>query len=175
MDAEETLDPADWDEFARIAHAMVDDAVAYTRGLRDRPLWRPMPAAVSEGYRAPVPHGPSSLAEVRRELNERLMPYPMGNVHPRFWMWYMGASNLTGALGDFLAAVQGSNLGGGNHAATLMDGQVVDWLKRQPFVDPERIAFYGLSYGGKTAMRVPVKLPGPISGSTTLAFTPASQ
>ena len=129
MDAEETLDPADWDEFARIAHAMVDDAVAYTRGLRDRPLWRPMPAAVSEGYRAPVPHGPSSLAEVRRELNERLMPYPMGNVHPRFWMWYMGASNLTGALGDFLAAVQGSNLGGGNHAATLMDGQVVDWLK----------------------------------------------
>ena len=33
--------------------------------------------------------------------------------------------------------------------------QIVDWLKTQPFVDPERIAFYGLSYGGKTAMRVP--------------------
>jgi dienelactone hydrolase len=33
--------------------------------------------------------------------------------------------------------------------------QIVNWLKTQPFVDPERIAFYGLSYGGKTAMRVP--------------------
>jgi len=44
-------------------------------------------------------------------------------------MWYMGAANRTGALRDFLAAVQGSNLGGGNHAATLMDGQVIDWLK----------------------------------------------
>ena len=33
--------------------------------------------------------------------------------------------------------------------------QIVDWLKMQPFVDPQRIAFYGLSYGGKTAMRVP--------------------
>ncbi len=33
--------------------------------------------------------------------------------------------------------------------------QIVDWLKAQPFVDPQRIAFYGLSYGGKTAMRVP--------------------
>jgi len=33
--------------------------------------------------------------------------------------------------------------------------QIVDWLKAQPFADPERIAFYGLSYGGKTAMRVP--------------------
>ena len=57
------------------------------------------------------------------------MPYPMGNVHPRFWSWYMGSSNFTGALGDFLAAIQGSNLGGGNHAAALMDQQVVGWFK----------------------------------------------
>jgi aromatic-L-amino-acid decarboxylase len=53
----------------------------------------------------------------------------MGNIHPRFWMWYMGSSNFTGAMGDFLAAILGSNLGGGNHAAALMDRQVVDWLK----------------------------------------------
>ena len=33
--------------------------------------------------------------------------------------------------------------------------QIVDWLQAQPFVDPQRVAFYGLSYGGKTAMRVP--------------------
>jgi dienelactone hydrolase len=32
------------------------------------------------------------------------------------------------------------------------------WLASLPFVDPERIAFYGLSYGGKTAMRVPAAL-----------------
>jgi dienelactone hydrolase len=30
------------------------------------------------------------------------------------------------------------------------------WLATLPFVDSSRIAFYGLSYGGKTAMRVPV-------------------
>ncbi|MFP6888037.1 MAG: hypothetical protein VB997_10760 [Opitutales bacterium] len=33
--------------------------------------------------------------------------------------------------------------------------QIVRWLGELPFVDPKRIAFYGLSYGGKTAMRVP--------------------
>jgi dienelactone hydrolase len=33
--------------------------------------------------------------------------------------------------------------------------QIVNWLKSQPFVDGERIAFYGLSYGGKSAMRIP--------------------
>ena len=33
--------------------------------------------------------------------------------------------------------------------------QITDWLKSLPYVDAEHIAFYGLSYGGKTAMRVP--------------------
>ena len=33
--------------------------------------------------------------------------------------------------------------------------QITAWLKTLPMVDGERIAFYGLSYGGKTAMRVP--------------------
>lgn len=33
--------------------------------------------------------------------------------------------------------------------------QIVNWLKTQPFVDGDRIGFYGLSYGGKSAMRIP--------------------
>ena len=33
--------------------------------------------------------------------------------------------------------------------------QIVDWLQTLPNVAPNRIGFYGLSYGGKTAMRVP--------------------
>ncbi len=33
--------------------------------------------------------------------------------------------------------------------------RTLDWIEKLPGVDPKRIAFYGLSYGGKTAMRVP--------------------
>jgi dienelactone hydrolase len=33
--------------------------------------------------------------------------------------------------------------------------QITDWLKTLPFVDGSRIGFYGLSYGGKSAMRIP--------------------
>jgi dienelactone hydrolase len=33
--------------------------------------------------------------------------------------------------------------------------QLLNWLTTQSFVDPDRIGFYGLSYGGKTAVRVP--------------------
>lgn len=36
--------------------------------------------------------------------------------------------------------------------------QTLSWLKSLPWVDPKRIGFYGLSYGGKTAMRVPALL-----------------
>ena len=36
--------------------------------------------------------------------------------------------------------------------------QILNFLKGQPNVDPQRIAFYGLSYGGKTALRVPAVL-----------------
>ena len=36
--------------------------------------------------------------------------------------------------------------------------RILDWLSTQPFVDPKRIGFYGLSYGGKTAMRIPALL-----------------
>ncbi len=33
--------------------------------------------------------------------------------------------------------------------------QITDWLGTLPQVDPKRIAFYGLSYGGKSAMQIP--------------------
>ncbi len=33
--------------------------------------------------------------------------------------------------------------------------QMLHWMKTLPFVDPQRIAFYGISYGGTTAMFVP--------------------
>ena len=33
--------------------------------------------------------------------------------------------------------------------------QITEWLAGLPFVDGERIGFYGLSYGGKSAMRIP--------------------
>lgn len=36
--------------------------------------------------------------------------------------------------------------------------RILEWLASLPSVDPDRMAFYGLSYGGKTAMRVPALL-----------------
>ncbi len=38
--------------------------------------------------------------------------------------------------------------------------QILRWLAALPMVDPARIGFYGLSYGGETAVRVPTVLEG---------------
>ena len=127
---EETLDPADWAEARATAHRIVDDAVKHLANIRERPVWQEMPDHVRAAFLTPVPNQPAPLESVYRDLTENLMPYPMGNIHPRFWGWYMGAGNFTGALADFLAAIDGSNLGGGNTAAAQLDRQVVNWLKQ---------------------------------------------
>jgi cephalosporin-C deacetylase-like acetyl esterase len=44
---------------------------------------------------------------------------------------------------------------------SVINGQhqrILEWLKAQPFTQPDKIAFYGLSYGGKSAMRIPAVL-----------------
>lgn len=38
--------------------------------------------------------------------------------------------------------------------------RIVEWLKGLSFVDSNRIGFYGLSYGGKSAMRIPAVVQG---------------
>jgi len=127
--AEETLDPADWAKARALAHRMVDDAIDHLGGVRDRPLWQAMPAAVRASFSGPLPQGPQPLEQVYSEITTSLMPHPMGNIHPRFWIWYMGAGNFTGALGDFLAAIDGANLGVGNTATSQVDQQVTDWIR----------------------------------------------
>lgn len=41
---------------------------------------------------------------------------------------------------------------------TAQHDQILRWLETLPFVDGSRMAFYGLSYGGETAVRVPALL-----------------
>lgn len=136
-DRHETLDPPDWEPVRALAHRVVDDAVDYIRDVRNRPVWQDMPPDVRATFRSPLPEEGQPLEDVYDEIAVNLFPYPMGNIHPRFWMWYMGTSNFTGALGDFLAAILGSNLGGGDHAAAEIDKQVVDWLKQMTGYPPE--------------------------------------
>jgi glutamate/tyrosine decarboxylase-like PLP-dependent enzyme len=128
-DAFETLDPQDWDAMRALAHRMVDDAIDLLRNVGDGPVWQPVPEQVKARLRSPAPREPEPPEAVYAEFKRDILPYPMGNVHPRFWAWYMGSGTVMGALGDFLAAVMNPNLGGGNHVAPLVEAQVIGWLR----------------------------------------------
>ena len=125
----ETLDPKDWDEMRALSHQMVDDAITYLETVASRPVWQPVPEDVATRFDSPVPREPAGADAVYKEFLESVFPYPMGNIHPRFWAWYMGNGTVLGALADFLAAIMNPNLGGGNHVANLVEGQVINWMK----------------------------------------------
>jgi glutamate/tyrosine decarboxylase-like PLP-dependent enzyme len=135
--ADETLDPADWEAMRRLAHSAVDDGFAYLQQARDRPVWQPVPAAVLAQLRGPAPREPQGAEAAYQDFRRLVLPYSMGNTHPRFWSWFMGNGTAFAAVGDFLAAVMNPNMGGGNHMPNQVEGQVVDWCKEIVGLPPD--------------------------------------
>ena len=125
----ETLDPESWEEMRQLAHRMIDDAVDYIQNVAERPVWQPVPADVRERLQSPAPRQPEGPVRAYEEFKRDILPYPMGNIHPRFWAWYMGSGTFMGALGDFMAAIMNPNVGGGHHVAPLVEQQVTGWLR----------------------------------------------
>jgi aromatic-L-amino-acid/L-tryptophan decarboxylase len=126
---EETLDPADWGTLRRLGHRMIDDLFGYLETLRERPVWQPVPAASKAHFQQPAPQAPLGLAQAYDDFLTHILPYPMGNIHPRFWGWVMGSGSPVGMLADLLAAGMNSNAGGAEHAASYVEAQVLDWCK----------------------------------------------
>lgn len=126
---DESLDPQDWEEMRRLGHRMMDDAISYLQTIGERPVWQAMPEGHEQQFDAPMPRQPTPAGEVYDEFLQNVFQYPMGNIHPRFWAWYMGSGTVMGALADFLAATMNSNVGAGKHAALLVEGQVINWMK----------------------------------------------
>jgi glutamate/tyrosine decarboxylase-like PLP-dependent enzyme len=127
--AHESLDPADWEALQALAHRAVDESFEFLRTVRERPVWRMPPDDVVAQLKTPAPRDPLGAEAAYGDFARLVRPYPLGNVHPRFWSWYMGNGTAFGAVGDFLAAIVNPNMGGGNHVANHVEAQVLDWSK----------------------------------------------
>jgi aromatic-L-amino-acid/L-tryptophan decarboxylase len=127
---EETLDPSDWDAMRRLGHRMVDEMMSYLETVRDRRAWQPPPASTKDSLRAPLPLEPSSPDAVYEEFRRDVLPYPLGNIHPRFWGWVIGTGTPFGALSEMLAATMNANCGGADHAANYVELQVLGWCRQ---------------------------------------------
>ncbi|MCC7352807.1 MAG: amino acid decarboxylase [Anaerolineae bacterium] len=126
---EESLDPADWQAMRALGHRMVDDMLNYLQTVRERPVWQPIPEEVKTHLKQPLPVEPQGPEQTYRDFLEKILPHPMGNIHPRFWGWVIGTGTPLGALAEMLAAGMNPNLGGAEHVANHVERQAVAWCK----------------------------------------------
>ena len=126
--SEDNLDPADWEAFRAIGHRMFDDMVDFMAGIRERPVWQPMPVDKRAELKAPsLPHEAGSLNDTYDAFQRLVAPHIAGNIHPRFLGWVQGGGNPVGVLAEMLAATLNGNLGGRDHAPIEVERQVIKW------------------------------------------------
>ncbi|MDQ6693699.1 MAG: pyridoxal-dependent decarboxylase, partial [Chloroflexota bacterium] len=126
---EESLDPQSWDELRALGHRMLDDTFRYMQTVREGPAWQEMPEEVQRRFTGPLPTAGAGAEAVYEEFRRDVMPYPMGNGHPRFWAWVMGNGTPLGVLSDMLASAVNPNMGGGDHAPNRVEMQTIEWCK----------------------------------------------
>jgi glutamate/tyrosine decarboxylase-like PLP-dependent enzyme len=126
---EETLDPADWEQFRIFAHGVLDDTISFLSTLRERPAWVSMPGNVRASFREPLPLEPVGPQRAYADFVQNVRPYPNGNLHPRFWGWVQGTGTPLAMLADLLASALNPHMAGFNQAPALVEEQVLSWLK----------------------------------------------
>jgi len=132
-----TLDPENWAELRAQAHRMLDDMLDYTKEIRRRPVWQPIPDEVRARRKSRAPRSPSELAEVHEEFMQFVLPYAVGNVHPGFMGWVHGGGTPVGMLAEMLAAGLNANLGGRDHIPIEVEREVVRWVSEMVGFPPE--------------------------------------
>lgn len=123
-----TLDPCDWNAFRAQAHRLLDAAVDRMERYREGPVWTPLPLELQADYQVPLPStgmGP----EATQAHMEALLPYGVGNTHPRFFGWVHGSGTPGNLMADITAAAINANLGGRDHGAMYVEKQVVNWCR----------------------------------------------
>src|SRR5262249_20780919 len=76
----------------------------------------------------PLPQSGAGAEATYREFTEWVLPYPNGNLHPRFFGWAQSNGSPLGMMADMLASGLNPYVGGFNQAPALVEDQVIAWL-----------------------------------------------
>ena len=112
---------------------MLDAAIDKMVHYRDGPVWAPFPDEMKERFslkETGLP--PEDVDSILRDL----LPYGVGNTHPRFFGWVHGSGTPSNLLADIATAAINANTGGRNHGAIEIERQLINWC-RQLFSFPE--------------------------------------
>ncbi len=126
---EETLGPSNWKMIENLGIEMVKDMMTFLSSVRERKVWKEPTVEIKEFFNQPVPAEGELHQQIYNDFKSNILPYPTGNIHPRFWGWVMGNGTPFAMLADMLAAGININQGGGNQVGGLVEKQVIDWFK----------------------------------------------
>ncbi|MFC1434381.1 aspartate aminotransferase family protein [Streptacidiphilus sp. N1-3] len=116
-------------DFRTAGHAAVDLLADYLGKLPEGPVWQAMdPAARERLLTLPLPKDGRGLDELVADIGTEVLPYPMGNGHPRFFGWVNAAPAPAGVLATLAAAAMNPSSAGGDHADVHLERTVVRWI-----------------------------------------------
>lgn len=124
----ETLDPKDWTAFRARAHAMLDAALDRMQNGSDGPVWRDPTAELKAAFDVALPVDGLGPEAVDRQISE-LLPFGVGNTHPRFFGWVHGSGTPSQVVAEMAASAMNANLGGREHGAIHVEKQVIRWCR----------------------------------------------
>jgi aromatic-L-amino-acid/L-tryptophan decarboxylase len=127
---EETLDPNDWSALKRLGNVMVNDMIDFLQTIGEQPVWKKPPEQVKNNFKTQLPYSPMHLGQVYDEFKQNILPYYLGNIHPRYWSWVMGTGTAQAMLAEMLASGMNCNVGIGDQAPMYVDQQVINWCKQ---------------------------------------------
>lgn len=107
---------------------LVVDAIAESR---EKLLERPVFGKIGDKaalFQEPLPREPQPFEDVLAFVRQHVLPFPMGNSHPRFFGFINATPDPLGVFSDFLAASMNPNCWGGDHAGIHVESAVVRWL-----------------------------------------------
>jgi glutamate/tyrosine decarboxylase-like PLP-dependent enzyme len=117
-------------EFRKLASVCSDLASQHLFGVDQRPVFRPMEeSARREILDQPLPESGQTAAELLSFFERCLLPYPMGNGHPRFFGWVNSPPAPVAVLTELLAAAMNPSCAGGDHSAIYLEHCAIRWLK----------------------------------------------
>jgi glutamate/tyrosine decarboxylase-like PLP-dependent enzyme len=116
-------------DLRKAARSAADLAAEHLAGVRGGPVWRPVSEADRTWLtRQSLPTGGRPLADLLDDVRDRILPYPMGNGHPRFFGWVNSPPSPAGVLVAPLAAAMNPSCAGGDHTGVLLERTAVRWL-----------------------------------------------
>ncbi|MEV4373617.1 aminotransferase class V-fold PLP-dependent enzyme [Nonomuraea sp. NPDC049637] len=117
------------DELRRAGVRAAEIAAAHLEGVPAGPVWRPVPVAERAWLgELPLPDAGRPLDALLDDVSAHVLPYPMGNGHPRFFGWVNSPPSPAGVVVEPLAAALNPSCAGGDHAGPLLERTVVRWL-----------------------------------------------